>query len=37
MGQVKKVNIKIRNYFCDDMTDIKNFHSKLIKYRKKVA
>ena len=31
MGQVKEINIKNRSYyFCDDMINIKNFHSKLL-------
>ena len=36
MGEVKKINIKNRTYyFFDDMTDIKNFHSNLLKIDKK--
>ena len=36
MGQVKKINIKNRSYyFCDDMINIKNFHSNLLKIDKK--
>ena len=36
MGQVKKMNIKNRGYyFCDDMINIKNFHSNLLKIEKK--
>ena len=36
MGQVKEVNIKNRSYyFFDDMNDIKNFHSNLLKIDKK--
>ena len=36
MGQVKKINIKNRGYyFCDDMINIKNFHSNLLKIDKK--
>ena len=37
MGQVKKLNIKNRGYyFCDDMINIKNFHSNLLKIDKKL-
>ena len=36
MGQVKEINIKNRSYyFCDDMINIKNFHSNLLKIDKK--
>ena len=36
MGQVKKINIKDRGYyFCDDIINIKNFHSNLLKIDKK--
>ena len=36
MGQVKKINIKNRGYyFCDNMINIKNFHSNLLKIKKK--
>ena len=36
MGQVKKVIIKNRSYyFCDDMINIKNFYSNLLKIDKK--
>ena len=36
MGQVKEINIKNRDYyFCDDMINIKNFHSNLLKTDKK--
>ena len=36
MGDVKEVNIKNRTYyFFDDMTDIRNFHSNLLKIDKK--
>ena len=36
MGQVKEINIKNRGYyFCDDMINIKNFHSNLLKIDKK--
>ena len=36
MGQVKKINIKNRGYyFCDDMINIKNFHSNLLTIDKK--
>ena len=36
MGQVKKINIKYRGqYFCDDMINIKNFHTDLLKIEKK--
>ena len=32
MGKVKKINIKNGGYyFCDDMINIKNFHSNLLK------
>ena len=32
MEQVKKINIKNRGYyFCDDMINIENFHSNVIK------
>ena len=32
----KKINIKSRGYyFCDDMINIKNFHSNLLKTDKK--
>ena len=35
MGQVKEINIKNRGYcFCDDMINIKNFHSNLLKIDK---
>ena len=35
MGEVKKRNIKNRGYyFCDDMINIKNFHSNLLKINK---
>ena len=37
MGQVKEINIKNHNYyFHDDITNIKNFHSNLIKIHKKL-
>ena len=37
MGQVKEINIKNRGYyFCDDMINIKNFHSNLLKIDKKL-
>ena len=36
MGQVKKKNIKNQSYyFCDDMINIKNFDSNLLKIDKK--
>ena len=36
MGQIKKINIKNWGYyFCDDMINIKNFHSNLLKIDKK--
>ena len=36
MEQVKKINIKNRgHYFCDDMINIKNIHSYLLKIDKK--
>ena len=36
MGQVKKINIKNKGYyFCNDMINIKNFHSNLLKIDKK--
>ena len=36
MGQVNKINIKNRGfYFCDDMINIKNFRSNLLKIDKK--
>ena len=36
MGQVKQINIKNKSYyFCDDMIDIKNFHSNLLTIDKK--
>ena len=36
MGQVKEINIKNQTfYFFDDMTDIKKFHSNLLKIDKK--
>ena len=36
MGQVKEINIKNQtNYFFDDMINIKNFHSNLLKIDKK--
>ena len=36
MGQVKEINIKNRSYyFCDDMINIKNFHSNLLTIDKK--
>ena len=37
MGQVKEINIKNKTYyFFDDMTDIKTFHSNLLKIDKKL-
>ena len=36
MGQVKEISIKNQTYyFFDDMIDIKNFHSNLLKIDKK--
>ena len=36
MGEVKKLNIKNRTYFYfDDIIDIRNFHSDLLKIDKK--
>ena len=36
MGQAKQINIKNKSYyFCDDMINIKNFHSNLLKIDKK--
>ena len=36
MGEIKEINIKNRTYyFFDDMIDIKNFHSNLLKINKK--
>ena len=36
MGQVKQISIKNKSYhFCDDMSNIKNFHSNLLKIDKK--
>ena len=36
MGQVKEINIKNQtNYFFNDMIDIRNFHSNLLKIDKK--
>ena len=36
MGQIKEITIKNRgDYFCDDMINIKNFHSNLLKIDKK--
>ena len=36
MGQVKEINIKNQTYyFFDDMIDIRNFHSNLLKIDKK--
>ena len=35
MGEVKEINIKNQTYyFFDDMIDIKNFHSNLLKINK---
>ena len=37
MGQVKEINIKNWGYyFCDDMINIKNFYSNLLKIEKKL-
>ena len=36
MGQVKEINTKNRGYyFCDDIINIKDFHSNLLKIDKK--
>ena len=36
MGQFKEINIKNRGYyFCDDMINIKNFHTNLLRIYKK--
>ena len=36
MGEVKVINIKIQSYyFFDDIIDIRNFHSNLLKIEKK--
>ena len=35
MGEVKKINIKSAYYFFEDMIDIKNFYSNLLKIDKK--
>ena len=36
MGQIKEISIKNRSYyFCDDMINIKNFHSNLLTIAKK--
>ena len=36
MGEVKQINIKDRTYyFCSDITDLKNFDSRLLKIDKK--
>ena len=36
MGETKELNIKNQTYyFLDDMTDIRNFHSNLLKIDKK--
>ena len=36
MGEVKEINIKNQSYyFFDDMIDIRNFHSNLLKVDKK--
>ena len=37
MGQIKELNIKNQSYYyCDDMIDIKKFHSNLLKIDKKL-
>ena len=37
MGQVKEINIKNQTcYFFEDMVDIRNFHSNLLKIDKKL-
>ena len=37
MGEVKEINIKNQTYyFFDDMIDIRNFHSNLLKIDKKL-
>ena len=35
MGKVKELNIKNQTYFFNDMIDIRNFHSNLLKIDKK--
>ena len=35
MGQVKEINIKNKHIFFEDMINIKNFHSNLLKIDKK--
>ena len=36
MGELKEINIKNRTYyFFDDMIDVKNFHSNILKIDKK--
>ena len=35
MGSIKEINIKNRTYFFDDMINIKNFDSNLLKIDKK--
>ena len=34
MGEVKKINVKSAYYFFEDMIDIRNFHSNLLKVHK---
>ena len=36
MGEVKDLHIKNRTYYFDDIVDIKNFHSNLLKIDKKL-
>ena len=37
MGQIEEINIKNKSYyFFDDMIDVKNFHSNLLKIGKKL-
>ena len=35
MGETKELNIKNQTYFLDDVIDIKNFQSNLLKIEKK--
>ena len=34
MEQVKEINIKNKYCFCDEVVDVKNFHSNLLKIEK---
>ena len=36
MGSIKEIKIKNRTYFFDDMINIKNFDSNLLKIDKKI-